>query len=196
MPPVAQAPRRYIIEFGAAMLLYVVAVKGRVYALHYFAEPALRDAILLSPIVPILLGAWAVVRFYRRVDEFHKLRLLETLAISAGVTAVFAICWEFLEDVGAPHLQVIWAWGVMGLSWLVVTAVFGWRDKVSEGKLARSLLYWAATLAIVALVTGAYAAAAFAFGLPHSRGALTLVAIGILFIRVVLVVFSKKHAQC
>ena len=68
MAPVSQAPRRYFIEFNGAMLLYIGAVFGRAYAVHYVSDPVLKTLILLSPIPFVCLAAWAVVRFYRRMD--------------------------------------------------------------------------------------------------------------------------------
>ena len=196
MAPVSQAPRRYFIEFNVAMLLYAGAVVGRQFALHAVSAPALKTLILLSPIPPVLLAVLAVVRFYRRIDELQKRRLLESLAVSAGVTGVFAICWGFLTDVGAPPLSIGYAWGVMGLSWLITAAAFGWRDSVSEGRLGKVFRNLAVTIALVAVVTAAYAFAAIEFGLPHSARLLVLLATVVFLSRVGFSLFSKSSPSC
>jgi len=197
MSPVAKAPRRYFIELNGSMLLYVGAVFVHVYALnHHELAPGWRDALLVSPIPPIVLAFVAVWRFYRRIDEFQKLRLLETLAISGGVAAVFSISWEFLEDVGAPHLNLIWAWAVMGGSWIAVSVIYGWRDKAADGKLGGALMFWGTTFALVAVVTAGYAFAASKMGLPDSWGVLTLVATAVLLVRMAFTVFSKGATTC
>ena len=97
MAPIAQAPRRYFIEFNGAILLYLAAVLGRVYAIRYVDEPTLRTLIILSPIVPVFLAAFAALRFYRRIDEYHRLQILESLAIAAGATTFVrpALCKEW-----------------------------------------------------------------------------------------------------
>ena len=63
MAPIARVLRRYFVEFNGAILLFIAAVLGREYALRSVSEPTLRTLILVSPILPILLAALAVVRF-------------------------------------------------------------------------------------------------------------------------------------
>ena len=43
------------------------------------------------------LMGWALVRQYRRVDEFIRRLLLENTALAAGVTAVLTFSYGFLE---------------------------------------------------------------------------------------------------
>ena len=196
MAPISQAPRRYFIEFNAAMLLFIAAVVGRKYALHEVGEPVLRTLILLSPIVPVLLAAFAVVRFYRRIDEYHRMQLLEALAVSAGVTAVVAVSWGFLEDVGFPHLQIFYAWMVMALTWAVVAIYLGWKDKLSEGRAGAALKSVAATLIYVAVGTGVFALIGYATGFPTPWYELALVATVLFIARMGYFIFSKQFAKC
>lgn len=196
MAPVSQAPRRYFIEFNAAMVLYIAAVVGRKFVLPQVADPMLRDLILVSPILPTILAALAVVRFYRRMDEYHKLQLLEALAFSAGVTAVVSASWGFLEDVGFPHLQIFHALMVMMLTWAVSALYLGWKDKVSEGAAVRSLKSVAATLIYVGVGTATYALIATWAGLPTQWYVLALVATVLFIARMGFFIFSKKSSPC
>jgi hypothetical protein len=196
MGPVSQTPRRYFIEFNAAMLLYIAAVVGRKFAIYYVGDPTLKTLILISPIVPIMLIAFAVVRFYRRIDEYHRLQILESLAISAGVTAVVTISWIFLEDVGFPHLSIFYALTVMAASWWIASLYFGWKDKVSEGKAFSTLKSVAATLFLVGVATAVYALIANQTGLPWSWPVLLLIATFVFLVRAGFFIFSKKSASC
>ena len=196
MAPVSQAPRRYFIEFNGAMLLYIGAVFGRAYAVHYVSDPVLKTLILLSPIPFVCLAAWAVVRFYRRMDEYHRLQLLESLAISAGVTAVVTISWVFLEDVGFPHPPIWYAFMVLMACWGIAACYFGWKDKVSEGNLSRALKSVAVTWIIVAVATAAYALIASQTGLPWSWPILWLFATFVFLVRMGFFIFSKKFKSC
>ncbi|MBU6299467.1 MAG: hypothetical protein KJS68_14620, partial [Alphaproteobacteria bacterium] len=93
MTPVANAPRRYFIELMLAMALYAAALFVRHGWFHHTGDPELRLVIMLLPILPVFLAALAIYRFYYRMDEMHRLQTLESLAFSAGVTALFAISW-------------------------------------------------------------------------------------------------------
>lgn len=196
MAPVSQAPRRYFIEFNAAMLLYIAAVVGRKFAIHHVDDPTLKTLILISPIVPVVLIALAVVRFYRRMDEYHRLQLLEALAVSAGVTAVVSASWGFLEDVGFPHLQIFHALMVMMLTWGAVALYLGWKDKVSEGRAMSALKSVAATLTYVAVGTGVFALIGYAADFPTPWYELALLATVLFIARMGFFIFSKKSASC
>lgn len=196
MAPVSQAPRRYFIEFNVAMVLYIAAVVGRKLVLPDVGDPMLRDAILVSPILPVCLVALAVVRFYRRMDEYHRLQLLEALAFSAGVTAVVAASWSFLEDIGFPHLEMFHAMLVMMMSWGVAALWMGWKDKVPEGRAGRAIKSIAATLVYVATGTAVFAVVGMAAGFPTPWWELALIASVLFIARMGFFIFSKNSSVC
>ena len=196
MSPVATARRRQFIETNGALLLYLVTLFGRAYVIRFVSDPTLKALILLSPILFICLAALAMVRFYRRIDEYHRLRLLEQLAISAGVTAVVTISWLFLEDVGFPHPPIWYAFMVLMGSWGITALYFGWKDMASEGKGLTALKRVALTLIVVGVATAAYAFFAGQVGLPHSWPILVLFAAFVLVARAGYFIFSKKSAAC
>ncbi len=196
MPPIAQAPRRYFIEFQGSLLLFLVAVFGRAYAAHWVSAPAFKTMILLSPVLFICLAALAVVRFYRRIDEYHRLQLLEQLAISAGVTAVVTISWIFLEDVGFPHPPIWYAFMVLMGCWGITALYFGWKDKLSEGKGFSALKSVAVTLVVVSVATAVYALIASQSGLPHSWPVLALFATFVFLTRMGYFIFGTKSSSC
>jgi len=194
MPPISRAPRRYFIEFNAAVLLYLAAVIGRARLAPQVADPTLHTIVLLSPIVAVLLAAAAVVRFYRGMDEYHRLQLLESLAIAAGVTGVVAVSWGFLEDVGFPHLSLLWAWIIIAAAWAAAALYRGWQDKVSEGAGRSALVSVAATLLYVAIGTGVYALIGYAAGLPTPWYALALVAAVLFIARMGCFIFARSKS--
>jgi hypothetical protein len=194
MAPVLQAPRRYFIEFNVAMVLYAVVLVGRKFILPGVADPLLRDLILVSPVLPILLLALAVVRFYRRMDEYHKLQLLEALTFSAGVTVVVSASWSFLEDAGLPHLQMFHAMLVMMLSWAVAALYLGWNDKVSEGRGLQALRSVFRTLLYVAIGTAVFAVVGRAAGFAIPWWELALIATLLFIARMETFIFSKSKS--
>jgi hypothetical protein len=194
MPPISRAPRRYFIEFNAAMVLYIVALVGRKFVLHDVGDPMLRDLILVSPILPIILMALAVVRFYRRMDEYHKQQLLEALAFSAGMTAVVAASWGFLEDIGFPHLLLFHAMMVMMLSWAGAALYLGWKDKVSEGRGLQALGSVFLTLLYVATGTAVFAVMGIAANFATPWWELALIATLLFIVRMGTFIFSKSKS--
>jgi uncharacterized membrane protein YidH (DUF202 family) len=196
MAPIARAPRRYFIEFNGAMLLYLAAVLGRVYAAPLVSDPTLKTLVILSPILPVFLAAFAALRFYRGIDEYHRLQILESLAIATGAAGVITISWSFLEDVGFPHLSISYAWPIIAAVWGIVALYFGWKDKVSEGRTWQTLKSVAATLIYVGVGTVVYALVGGWAGLPTPWYILALVA-SVLFIgRMGFFIFSKTSKQC
>ena len=109
--------RKYHIEMGASMLVYIVALCGSLTLAKPMQEGALRTALLLTPVIPIGLAIWAIARQFRRMDEFVRLRTLEGLAIAAAVTAGLSLTYGFLEGAGFPRLSMFWVWPVMGFVW-------------------------------------------------------------------------------
>jgi hypothetical protein len=57
------------------------------------------------------------------MDEYVRLRNLESLAIAAAMTAGLSFSYGFLEGDGFPRLSMFWVWGIMGVGWRLVHAV-------------------------------------------------------------------------
>jgi len=188
VPKVSQAPRRYLYELAAAIALYMAALFGRVHLVAYTGDPALKAAILLSPILGIMLVVLAVYRFYRRVDEFFRLRMLKVGAISGGITAAAAASWSFLEDVGAPPLTNFGALMVFAGIASLTAFLYRVEDAVSEhriGRIGRGISWISAFAASGA---GLWLAVASTMGLPWvlplgvlivAAGALVVMSLGI-----------------
>ncbi len=121
--PVKNAGRTYLIEFSAIMALYVLAILVRPWLLDHAASADLALAAKLLPIVPVWLMLVAVWRHYLRIDEFERLKFLETVAISFGVGACAIVSYAFLEDAGLPQLAITWAWPTLAASWGLTSAI-------------------------------------------------------------------------
>ena len=112
-----EANSRYRIELLSAMVLYVAVLVGSITLARGMDAGALRTALLLTPVVPVLLAVWAIARHFGRMDEFVRLRSLESLSVAAGVTAALSLTYGFLESAGFPKLSMFWVWAVMGAVW-------------------------------------------------------------------------------
>jgi predicted membrane protein len=123
---------RYTVELGAAAALYVLVVLGRKYLLHEAPTGPLRTLILVSPVVPIWLMFWTILRHYNRIDEYMRLQLLQIIAFCAGISAGIYTSYPFVADAFAlPPLDIGWAWPIMAVCWVAATVVVQWRTRRS-----------------------------------------------------------------
>jgi hypothetical protein len=127
--PVKTAGRNYLIEFSLAMGLYVLAVLARPWLLDHTSNQTLAVLIKVLPAVPVWLMLWAVWRHYLRIDEFDRLKFLQTLAISFGVSSCLLVTYTFLEDTGLPPLAITWAWPTLAACWGLTTAIMRIADR-------------------------------------------------------------------
>jgi hypothetical protein len=109
--------RKYFYELFGAFTVYGIVLFGSI-SVGRPMEPGLtRTLLLLSPMLPLCLAIWAIARHFRRVDEFVRLRSLESLSIAAAVTAALSLTYSFLESAGFPKLSMGLVWPVMGAAW-------------------------------------------------------------------------------
>jgi hypothetical protein len=120
-----EAKRKYLIEMGASAALYFVAVVGSIRFGRALEPGTGRTLLLLTPVIPVLLIVWVLVRQFGRMDEFVRLRSLEAFSVAGAITAGLTFTYGFLETAGFPKLSMFWVWGIMGISWGTVSC---WRS--------------------------------------------------------------------
>jgi hypothetical protein len=69
---------------------------------------------------------WAVARQVRRMDEYQRSVMLETIAVAFAITGGVTFTYGFLENAGYPRLSMFTVWGVMGVSWMASTLFRRW----------------------------------------------------------------------
>ncbi len=165
---VRQAGRHYYVELVGATALYVGSMFWRRSFVHAHPDPSLwRSLVVLSPLVPILLMAAAMVRFYWRIDEMQRRHFLEAIAFGSLVCALGSLVLGFMSDVGLPDVGISWAWPLMAVGWLA----FGlWRAaslSIADRGPAATLRFAATALGIVAVPALAYMLVAAQLGWPQ-----------------------------
>jgi len=108
---------RYVIEFGSAMLAYVVLLPLSIFAYRAVDQDALRAIIAVVPVVPTLLGLVAILRAVRRMDELERRIHFEAVAFAFAATALLTFTYGLLENVDFPRVSLTWILPLMVALW-------------------------------------------------------------------------------
>jgi hypothetical protein len=112
------------IEFGLAMLAYLMVLVGSVTVLQANPTAPWRYIVAVLPVAPAALTLSIFIRALSRMDELHKRIQLQAFAFSLGATALLTFGYGFLEGVGMPHLSWTFVLPLMAILWGVGTAIF------------------------------------------------------------------------
>lgn len=112
--------KRYVIELGAALLLYAALLVGsnlvqRGLGLH--GAPA--AAVSLVPMIGCVAGLVAIMRGIRRMDELGRRMHFEAIVFAFAATALTTFGWGFVENDGLPQLRAFWVWPLMSTFWII-----------------------------------------------------------------------------
>ena len=118
---------RHQIEFGLAMLAYLMVLVGSVTVLQANPGAPWRYVVAVLPVAPAALTLSMFLRALARMDEMQKRIQLHSFAFSAGATALITFTYGFLEGVGLPHLNWTLVLPLMALLWGLGTAIFTLR---------------------------------------------------------------------
>jgi len=115
-----EARNKYLLELSAALALYVAVLVGSIYLAKSMQPGLSRTLVVITPSIPVAVFFWVIARQVRRMDEFVRLRTLESMAISSSVVGAFSLTYGFFEMAGFPKLSMFWVWGILGLSTFIV----------------------------------------------------------------------------
>jgi hypothetical protein len=121
--PVKYAGRSYIVELCITMALYMGVLFARPWVIDHLSNPALITAAKVAPAIPIWLTFYVILRYYRRIDEFEKLKFLKTMSVAFGISSCLIVSYSFLEDAGLPPLAITWGWPTLAVSWALTSAI-------------------------------------------------------------------------
>jgi hypothetical protein len=117
--------KAYTRELGGSFVVYAFLLVLSIRYGRGIDNEALRPIVLISPMIGFGLAIWAIARHVQRIDEFLRLRVLESLSIAAAVTAALTFSYGFLETAGYPRMSMFAVWPIMGAAWLVVALARG-----------------------------------------------------------------------
>jgi len=126
---IKQALRRYLLEFGAAMLLYSLTL---LFAMPFLLERMDNEGrliwlVALLPMIPVVLLVMAIVRFHRSQDELYQRVMGEVYLIAAMITIFGSFAYGFLESYAdAPPLSIIFVLPTFFALWIPIAPII-WR---------------------------------------------------------------------
>jgi O-antigen/teichoic acid export membrane protein len=126
-PKQKNSAKRYMAELMAAMVGYAVVLSASIWWISRSPATPLRWVVALLPMLPILLGARAIVRFFGRMDELGRRQLTDALAFAFATSALLVLTLGFLQVAGLPDFSVWWVWVGMGILWIIGSVVTGLR---------------------------------------------------------------------
>jgi hypothetical protein len=117
------AYKRYTRDFLIAMTLYTIVLTGSIVILNRTALPAWGAiAIAIAPVAPVLLALRGYLVLLGSMDELQRRMQHESIIIAAGLVGFGTFAYGFLENVGFPHLNVIFVLPAMIAAWGVASA--------------------------------------------------------------------------
>jgi hypothetical protein len=115
------------IEFGLALLAYLMVLVGSVVVVQANREASWRYIVALVPVLPAGFVIWLFVRALSRLDEMQKRIQMQAFGFALGSTALVTFGYGFLEGVGLPHLNWTFVLPLMAVLWALGAVIFTWR---------------------------------------------------------------------
>ena len=110
----------YFWEFLGGFFAFWLILWGSQRISSYVDEGSfLYWLISFSPVLPVVLIAYAMVREFRKMDEVQQRVHLEAFAGSFLATAVITFAYGIFKAAGAPDLSWIFVWPIMAFTWLI-----------------------------------------------------------------------------
>ena len=121
--PVAVAHRRYVIQLALAMICYGIVLIISLKLIPSVTRGWLQVLVAIAPVVPVIFVLASIVRLLSRIDEMQRRIHLEAMALAAGITALLALTFGFLENAGMPRLSGFWTFASISLLWAVFAII-------------------------------------------------------------------------
>jgi hypothetical protein len=135
-PPAVPPPRpaqstwviyRSQINFGLAILAYLMILVGSVIVVQANPEASWRYYVAALPAIPAAIALFIFARGLMRLDDLHVRIQIQALGIALGGTGLITFAYGFLEGAGLPHLSWTYVVPLMAVLWSLATAFFTFR---------------------------------------------------------------------
>jgi hypothetical protein len=126
--PIAVSPEPYSSDAIRGIFwchwTYWVTLAMAALGYSYFPAGSVRTVLILTPILPALLIVSIAYWVYQACDEYIRLRILRSVAVTAITFAMGTLGYFILELFGFPRLSMVWlnllGWSVFNVQMLYV----------------------------------------------------------------------------
>jgi hypothetical protein len=125
--PTTWTTYRSQINFGLAMLAYLMILVGAIIVIQANPGADWRYYVAALPVVPAAVGLVIFIRALMRLDEVQVRIQLYAFGLAVGATALITFGYGFFEGAGLPHMPPAYVLPVMAIFWGIGTAYFSWR---------------------------------------------------------------------
>jgi hypothetical protein len=105
IPIAVWTTHRSQIQFGLAILAYLMVLVGCVIAVGANPDVDWKYWVAALPLVPAGIVIWLTVRAMSRLDEVQKRMQMQAIGFALAATALITFGYGFLEGAGMPHLN-------------------------------------------------------------------------------------------
>ena len=107
------------IQFGFAILAYLMVLVGSLTVVSANSSADWRYWVAVLPAVPAGVVVWLVVRQLGRLDEVQERTQMQAIGFSLAATGLVTFGYGFLESAGMPHMSVTFVLPLLALFWAV-----------------------------------------------------------------------------
>jgi hypothetical protein len=118
------------IEFGFAILAFLMVLVGSVTVVAANRDADWRVWVALLPAVPAGVVVWLVVRQLGRLDEVQKRTQMQAIGFSLAATSLTTFGYGFLEGAGLPQMSSIFVLPLIFAFWGVGLLALGLRYRL------------------------------------------------------------------
>ena len=119
-----RATKRYLREFSMSMTVYVILILASTFTISKITDSPWRILIALLPVIPAIFMVIAFIRYLNGIDELQQRIQLMAIGFAAGVTGLATFAYGFLENIGFPHLPLVWIFPMIIFLWGLGTTYF------------------------------------------------------------------------
>ncbi|HKW59712.1 MAG TPA: hypothetical protein VJR46_08170 [Candidatus Dormibacteraeota bacterium] len=116
-PMTAWVTYRTQIQFGFAILAFLMILVGAVTVVAANSSAEWRYWVALLPGVPAGVVVWLVVRELGRLDEVQKRMQMQAIGFALATTGLVTFAYGFFEGAGLPQMSAVLVLPLMAAFW-------------------------------------------------------------------------------
>lgn len=119
-----QNAKRYARDLSLSSAAYVLILSISTFFVNNNPDSPWRILIVLTPVIPTIFMVLVFVRYLNGLDELQQRIQLMAIGVAAAVTGLATFAYGFLENIGFPHLPLVWVFPILMALWGLGTAYF------------------------------------------------------------------------